>query len=283
MRVLRTRPETAAWRATAEKVALVPTMGALHAGHLSLVERAQHQAGATIVSIFVNPTQFGPNEDFSTYPRHEAADLAMLEKAGVTAAFVPSVDEMYPKGDTMRVDPGAIAARLEGAARPGHFVGVATVVAKLFEIVRPDVALFGQKDFQQLRVLQTMARDRYPAVRVLGCPIVREADGLAMSSRNAYLAPEERAAALALSRGLFAAHAAWSRGTRDPVRLRARVQEVIEKEPLAALEYVSVADPLTLAELRLPANRAVISLAARVGRTRLIDNVLLGMDVSEIS
>ena len=283
MRVLRTRPETAAWRATVEKVALVPTMGALHAGHLSLVERAKREAGATIVSIFVNPTQFGPNEDFTKYPRHETADLAMLEKAGVTAAFVPSVDEMYPKGDTMRVDPGAIAERLEGAARPGHFVGVATVVAKLFEITRPDVALFGQKDFQQLRVLQTMAHDRYPAVRVMGCPIVREADGLAMSSRNAYLDPEQRRAALALSRGLVAAQAAWARGTRDPMRLRARVLEIVEKEPLVAPEYISVADPLTLAELRLPANRAVISLAARVGQTRLIDNALLGMEVGDIA
>ena len=282
MRVLRTRPEMAAWRATVEKAALVPTMGALHAGHLSLVERARREADATIVSIFVNPTQFGPNEDFTKYPRQEAADLAMLERAGVAAVFAPGVDEMYPPGDTMRVDPGAIAAPLEGAARPGHFVGVATVVAKLFELTRPDLALFGQKDFQQLRVLQTMAHERYPAVRVMGGPIVREPDGLAMSSRNAYLSPEQRRAALALSRGLFAAQEAWSHGTRDPIRLRARVQDVLDKEPLIAPEYVSVADPLTLAELRLPANRAVISLAARVGATRLIDNAVLGMDVSEL-
>jgi pantoate--beta-alanine ligase len=266
-----------------ERVALVPTMGALHAGHISLVDRARYLADATIVSIFVNPTQFGPNEDFATYPRHEAADLAMLERAGVAAAFVPSVDEMYPRGDTMRVDPGAIAAPLEGAARPGHFVGVATIVAKLFEITRPDVALFGQKDFQQLRVLQTLAHDRYPAVRVMGCPIVREPDGLAMSSRNAYLTPEQRRAALALSRGLSAAQEAWSHGTRDPLRLRARVHDVLDKEPVIAPEYVSVADPLTLAEARLPVNRAVISLAARVGTTRLIDNALLGMDVSDLS
>lgn len=272
-----------AWRATVERVALVPTMGALHAGHISLVERARRETEATIVSIFVNPTQFGPNEDFTKYPRHEAADLAMLEHAGVAAAFVPSVDEMYPPRDTMRVDPGAIAAPLEGAARPGHFVGVATVVAKFFEITRPDVALFGQKDFQQLRVLQTMAHDRYPAVRVMGCPTVREPDGLAMSSRNAYLAPEQRKAALALSRGLSVAQDAWAHGTRDPARLGARVRDVLEKEPMVAVEYVSVADPLTLVELRLPANRAVISLAARVGQARLIDNALLGMDVSDLS
>lgn len=272
-----------AWRATVARVGLVPTMGALHAGHLSLVERARRDTDATVVSIFVNPTQFGPNEDFTKYPRQEDRDLAMLERAGVAAAFVPSVEEMYPPGDRMRVDPGAIAAPLEGAARPGHFVGVATVVSKLFEIVRPDVAYFGQKDFQQLRVLQTVARERYPAIRVVGCPTGREPDGLAMSSRNAYLDPRERAAALALSRGLTAAQQAWSRGTRDPLRLGNQVRAVIEKEPAVALEYVSVADPTTLAELRLPANRAVISLAARVGKTRLIDNALLGVDVSELS
>jgi len=266
-----------------ERVGFVPTMGALHAGHLSLVERAKRETDGAVVSIFVNPTQFGPNEDFTKYPRREGEDLAMLERAGVVAAFVPSVDEMYPKGDRMRVDPGAIAEPLEGKARPGHFIGVATVVAKLFEIVRPDLAFFGQKDFQQLRVLQTMARERYPAIKVVGCPIVREPDGLALSSRNAYLSSEERAAALALSRGLFAAQNAWKRGTRDPARLRSHVQDVTDAEPRVALEYVSVADPITLTELRLPQNRAVVSLAARVGKTRLIDNVLLGMDVSELS
>ena len=272
-----------AWRGTMKRVGLVPTMGALHAGHMSLVERARRETDATVVSIFVNPTQFGPNDDFTKYPRQEDRDLAMLERAGVDAAFVPSVEEMYPPGDKMRVDPGAIAAPLEGAARPGHFVGVATVVSKLFEIVRPDVAYFGQKDFQQLRVLQTVARERYPAIHVVGCPTVREPDGLAMSSRNAYLSPGERAAALALSRGLLAAQQAWSRGTRDPVRLENQVRAAVEKEPAVALEYVSVADPTTLAELRLPANRAVITLAARVGKARLIDNALLGMDVSELS
>jgi pantoate--beta-alanine ligase len=183
----------------------------------------------------------------------------------------------------MRVDPGPIAEPLEGAARPGHFVGVATVVAKLFEIVRPDIAYFGQKDFQQLRVLQTMARERYPAIKVVGCPTVREPDGLAMSSRNAYLSADERKSALVLSRGLSTARSAWSRGERDPRRLRSRVEEIIETEPAVALEYVSVADPMTLQELKLPANRAVISLAARVGRARLIDNVLLGMEISQLS
>jgi pantoate--beta-alanine ligase len=283
LRVLRTRTETAAWRATIERIGFVATMGALHAGHMSLFERAKKDTDGAVASIFVNPTQFGPNEDFTKYPRREAEDLAMLERAGVVAAFVPSVDEMYPKGDQMRVDPGAIAEPLEGKARPGHFIGVATVVAKLFEIVNPTYAFFGQKDFQQLRVLQTMARERYPAIKVVGCPIVREPDGLAMSSRNAYLSPEDRVAALAISRGLFAAQSGWKRGTRDPSRLRAHVQDVTDPEPRVALEYVSVADPITLAELRLPQNRAVVSLAARVGKARLIDNVLLGMDVSELS
>ena len=282
MRALRTRPETAAWRATVERVGFVPTMGALHAGHLSLVERAKKDADAAVVSIFVNPKQFGPHEDLANYPRQEAKDLAMLERAGVAAAFVPSVEEIYPKGDRMQVEPGPIAEPLEGAARPGHFTGVATVVAKLFEIVRPDIAYFGQKDFQQLRVIQEMAKDRYPAIKVIGCPIVREPDGVAMSSRNAYLDGEDRAAARVLSRGLSAARSAWSRGERHPERLRTDVLEVIESEPRVALEYVSVADPITLAELKHPANRAVISLAARVGPARLIDNVLLGMDVSDL-
>ena len=282
MKVLRTAAETREWRATAGRTGLVPTMGALHAGHVSLVERAGRDGGAVVASIFVNPTQFGPREDFGAYPRREAEDLAMLDRAGVAAAFVPSVAEMYPPDDTMSVDPGPIAAPLEGAARPGHFTGVATVVAKLFDVVQPDTAYFGQKDFQQLRVLQTMARQGYPKIRVIGCPIVREPDGLAMSSRNAYLSPEDRARALALSRGLFAAGRLWERGERDPDDLRDAVRRRVVPSGVS-LEYVSAADPFTLAELRAPADRAVLSLAARVGKARLIDNVLLGMDVSELS
>ncbi len=282
MKVLRTAAETREWRATAGRTGLVPTMGALHAGHVSLVERAGRDGGAVVASIFVNPTQFGPREDFGAYPRREAEDLAMLDRAGVAAAFVPSVAEMYPPDDTMSVDPGPIAAPLEGAARPGHFTGVATVVAKLFDVVQPDTAYFGQKDFQQLRVLQTMARQGYPKIRVIGCPIVREPDGLAMSSRNAYLSPEDRARALALSRGLFAAGRLWERGERDPDDLRDAVRRRVVPSGVS-LEYVSAADPFTLAELRAPADRAVLSLAARVGKARLIDNVLLGMDLSELS
>jgi pantoate--beta-alanine ligase len=281
VKVLRTAQDVRTWRATAGRVGLVPTMGALHAGHASLVERAARETDAAIASIFVNPTQFGPNEDFAAYPRREADDIALLEKVGCAAAFVPPVAEIYPPGDATRVTPGPIAAPLEGAARPGHFVGVATVVAKLLAIVRPDKAFFGQKDFQQLRVLQSIARDLRLGVDIVGCPTVREPDGLALSSRNAYLAPEQRRDAVALSRGLFAAREIWDRGERDPRVLRERVRQLAGKGSVA-LEYVSVADPLTLTELDAPADAAVVSLAARVGRARLIDNVLLGIDVADL-
>ena len=232
----------------------------------------------------MNPPQFAPHEDFQAYPRREAADLEMLERSGCAAVFVPAVDEMYPPGDATRVHPGPIAAPLEGAARPGHFIGVATVVTKLLAITTPDVAYFGQKDFQQLRVLQTVARDLHLGPRIVGCPIVREPDGLAMSSRNAYLDAAERRDALALSRGLFVARDAWANGDREPGSLRACVTDTVRASGAAVtLEYVSAADPLTLAELERPAERVVLSLVARVGKARLIDNVLLGMDVSELS
>jgi len=283
VKVLRTVSDVRAWRAGAGRVGFVPTMGALHAGHMSLVERAVSETNAAIASIFVNPTQFGPNEDFAAYPRREAEDIALLEKYGCAAAFVPPVAEIYPPGDATRVTPGPIAAPLEGAARPGHFVGVATVVAKLLAIVRPDIAFFGQKDFQQLRVLQTIARDLRLGAEIVGCPTVREPDGLALSSRNAYLTPEQRHDAVALSRGLFRAREMWEQGVRTPVRLSNAVRRYIDA-PAIALEYVSVADPLTLTELELlaPVDSAVISLAARVGRARLIDNVLLGMDLADL-
>jgi pantoate--beta-alanine ligase len=271
-----------AWRSAAGRVGFVPTMGALHAGHMSLVQRAVRETEAAIASIFVNPTQFGPNEDFAAYPRREADDIALLEQHGCAAAFVPPVAEIYPPGDATRVTPGPIAAPLEGAARPGHFIGVATVVAKLLAIVRPDIAFFGQKDFQQLRVLQTIASDLRLGADIVGCAIVREPDGLAMSSRNAYLTPDQRRDAVGLSRALFAARELWERGERDPRVLRERVEKLARSDNVA-LEYVSVADPLTLAELDAPTEAAVISLAARVGKARLIDNVLLGMKIEEIA
>ena len=284
MNVLRTVADARAFRSSRAnaRVGLVPTMGALHPGHASLVERAARENELVAVSIFVNPTQFGPTEDFTAYPRDEAADLAMLERLGVAMVFAPTVDEMYPAGDATRVQPGPIAARLEGAARPGHFVGVATVVTKLFAILRPDVAYFGQKDFQQLRVIQTMSRDLRLGVRVVGCPTVREPDGLAMSSRNRYLSATDRQTALALSRALRAAEDEWARGERDPAKLRDRVRRDTAA-PGVALEYVSVADPLTLQELERPARSAVISLAARVGKARLIDNALLGIALEDVA
>jgi pantoate--beta-alanine ligase len=280
VKVLRTVADARAWRANAGRVGMVPTLGALHAGHGSLVERAVRENETAIASLFVNPTQFGPQEDLAAYPRREADDLAYLERLRCAAAFAPAAEEMYPPGDDTRVEPGAIASRLEGAARPGHFTGVATVVTKLFAIVRPDVAYFGQKDFQQLRIVQNLVRDLRLGPAIVACPTVRDADGLALSSRNTYLSVEERRAALALPRGLFAARDDWAKGERDPKWLRDRVRQ---HAAALALEYVSVANPLTLEELSRPAERAVISVAARVGRTRLIDNVLLGMDLGELA
>ncbi|TMC77061.1 MAG: pantoate--beta-alanine ligase [Chloroflexi bacterium] len=284
MKLLRFVAEARAFRtgsATAS-VGFVPTMGALHEGHASLIERAVRDNDLAVVSIFVNPTQFGPSEDFTAYPRDESADLALCERLGAAMVFVPTVDEMYPAGDATRVQPGPLAARLEGAARPGHFAGVATVVTKLFAIVHPDIAYFGQKDFQQLRVVQTLTRDLQLGVRVVGRPTVRDPDGLAISSRNRYLSVTDRQKALALSRALRAAAEDWSRGERDPATLRRRVQRAVAG-PGVALEYVSVADPITLDELARPADRALISLAGRVGKTRLIDNVLLGMSLEEVA
>ena len=257
-------------------------MGALHAGHASLVKRAARENDVAVVSIFVNPTQFGPHEDFAAYPRDESADLAMCERLGAAMVFAPTVEEMYPAGDATRIQPGPIAARLEGAARPGHFAGVATVVTKLFAILRPDVSYFGQKDFQQLRVLQTVTRDLRLGVRIAGCPTVRDTDGLAMSSRNRYLSADDRRSALALSRALAGAKEDWSRGERDPAKLRDRVRRETAVRGVT-LDYVSVADPLTLEELEAHAERAVITLAARVGKTRLIDNALLGIGLEEVA
>ncbi len=280
IRVLRTVADLRDWRGAGD-VGLVPTMGALHEGHLSLVHRAVRENERAIASIFVNPTQFSPDEDYRAYPRSEDADLALLERAGCAAAFVPALEEMYPPGDDTRIVPGDVAARLEGAARPGHFTGVCTVVAKLFEMVRPTSAYFGQKDFQQLRVVQTMVRHLAMDVRIVPCPIVRADDGLALSSRNAYLTPDERRSAPALSRGLFAARGAWERAEHDSRVLRDTVAGVVKE--VGRPEYISVADPVTLHETLGRADRAIVSLACRVGKARLIDNVLLGMTLDELA
>jgi len=281
VKVLRTAAAVRAWRNDGGTVGLVPTMGALHAGHAALVDIAAKENDRAIASIFVNPTQFGPGEDYTAYPRNEAADLELLEAHGADAAFVPSVEEMYPAGDDAQIVPGEIAAPLEGAARPGHFTGVSTAVKRLLDIVRPDRAYFGQKDLQQLRVIQTMAHELGQTTRIVGCPIVRAPNGLALSSRNAYLTAAEREQASALSRGLSAAETAFMRGERDAEHLRGVVRAELAAAGIDP-EYVSCADPITLRELSGTIDRAAISLAARVGRARLIDNALLGIRLQDL-
>ncbi|HEX8958717.1 MAG TPA: pantoate--beta-alanine ligase [Solirubrobacterales bacterium] len=277
MRVIETVAEMHEARSgLAGSVGLVPTMGFLHEGHLSLVRASRAENARTVVSIFVNPTQFGPSEDFATYPRDVERDLSLLRAEGVDLVYAPTVAEMYPAGYSTYVEVGGVTERLEGAARPGHFRGVATVVAKLFAAVQPTRAYFGQKDAQQCAVIRKMVADLSFALEVRVMPTVREADGLALSSRNVYLRPDERVAALSLSRGLFAARDAWASGERDAEKLRGTVRAAIAAEPLVRLEYASVADAATLEEAATVDRPALISLAARVGRTRLIDNVVLG-------
>jgi pantoate--beta-alanine ligase len=257
-------------------VGAVPTMGYLHEGHLALVRRARAENDHVVVSIFVNPTQFGPNEDFARYPRDPDRDLALLRTEGVDVVFMPSVEEMYPKGFATYVNVERLTERLEGAHRPGHFRGVATVVTKLFHILQPHRAYFGQKDAQQLIVIRRMTRDLAFPVDIVDVPTVREPDGLAMSSRNVYLSPDERRAATVLFRALERARELWDAGVRDGDRLRMAMQEVIDGEPLARADYVSVADPETLDELGAIEGPALASLAVRLGSTRLIDCAWLG-------
>ncbi len=254
---------------------LVPTMGYLHEGHLSLVRRAREENDHVGVSIFVNPTQFGPGEDLDAYPRDLERDLGLLRALDVDLVWVPTVEEMYPPGFQTYVIVEEVSKPLEGAARPGHFRGVATVVAKLFNVFQPDRAYFGQKDAQQVVVIRRMVEDLNFPVEIVVCPIVRDPDGLALSSRNVYLTPEQRAAAPVLYRALCAARDAWMAGERDGERLRQIMRAVLDSEPLAQVEYVSAADPETLAELGDAGQGVLLSLAVRIGRARLIDNILL--------
>jgi pantoate--beta-alanine ligase len=279
MEVVRTRADLRAARGRlAGPVGAVLTMGALHAGHRSLVERARAECASVVTSIFVNPAQFGPGEDLARYPRSEAADLAALVAAGVDIAFVPTVDEVYPPGFATSVDVGPIAIPLEGVARPGHFRGVATVVALLFGLIGPQRTYFGQKDAQQCLVVRRLVEDLGLPVEVVVCPTVREADGLALSSRNRYLAPDERAAAPVLYRALVEGERLVEGGERRADVVRARMREVIAGEPLVRAEYVSMADGRTLVEVdRIPAGDLLLSLAAQIGPTRLIDNVPLSV------
>lgn len=254
----------------------VPTMGYLHDGHLELVRRARAVNKVVAASIFVNPTQFGPSEDLTSYPRDFERDQALLEEAGCDLLLCPSVEEIYPpEGTDTYVVPGKVAAVLEGALRPGHFRGVTTVVAKLFNIVQPERAYFGQKDGQQVAVIQRMVKDLDFPVEIVVVPTVREGDGLAMSSRNTYLSPTERTAAAVLYRALQRATALFEDGVRNAEALRAVMQQTLEEEPLVNIDYVSVADSETLEESREVRGSAMASLAVRIGKTRLIDNILL--------
>jgi len=258
-----------------EPVGLVPTMGFLHEGHLSLVRQARMDCSSVVVSIFVNPTQFGQHEDLDKYPRDLQRDLSMLESADVNLVWTPNIEEMYPSGYQTWVAVEDVSKPLEGAMRPGHFRGVATVVTKLFNATLPQRAYFGQKDAQQAAVIRQMSRDLNFPIEIVVCPTMREPDGLAMSSRNVYLSPDERQAASVLSRALFQAGKFFGEGERDATRLRKVVLDTLSTEPLVMVQYVSCAHPDTLEELEGYIDRALLSLAVKIGKTRLIDNILL--------
>ncbi|MCX6569787.1 MAG: pantoate--beta-alanine ligase [Candidatus Aminicenantes bacterium] len=263
------------WRAEGKKIGFVPTMGYLHEGHLSLVRESKKRADVTVVSIFVNPAQFGPNEDFKKYPRDLEKDSAYLEKGGVDCLFYPAAEEIYPPGFRTYVEVRGLQDRLCGRSRPGHFQGVATVVLKLFEIVGPDLAFFGAKDAQQVLIIEKMAADLDLDVEVVTCPLVREPDGLALSSRNAYLSPEERKAALVLSISLRWAERAVAAGERDAAKVIGGIRSAIEAEPLTRVDYVEAVDPVNLEPLAEISADVLIALAVFIGSTRLIDNIRL--------
>lgn len=258
-----------------EPVGFVPTMGYLHVGHLALVRQAREENPSVVVSIFVNPTQFGPQEDFNRYPRDPQRDLALLEKEGTDIVFMPSQAEMYPAQFSSCAEIGKVTERLEGASRPGHFRGVATICAKLFNIIQPTKAYFGQKDAQQLVVIKKMVADLNMNLEIITVPTVREPDGLAMSSRNTYLNPEQRRAAVVLYQALSLAQKLWSQGETDAQTIRQQMTDLIQKQPLANIDYISVANAETLDELDRVNTPALVSLAVRIGKTRLIDNIVL--------
>jgi pantoate--beta-alanine ligase len=274
--------DPAAMRARAEdlrrdgrRIAVVPTMGALHEGHLTLLRAARARADIVILTIFVNPTQFGPNEDLAKYPRDEAGDIANARTCGIDLAFCPDASVMYPAGAQTFVEVRELQKPLCGASRPGHFAGVATIVTKLFHITQPHLAVFGEKDYQQLAIIRRMVRDMDFGIEILGVPIMREADGLALSSRNAYLSAEQRAAALSLSKGLAAAEAAFKAGERNAAALIAAARAPIEAEPIMRIDYLELRDADELTSIDTVARRAVMAVAAFAGTTRLIDNRVL--------
>jgi pantoate--beta-alanine ligase len=278
---LSTIPDLKSWtrsqRAAGRRIGFVPTMGYLHEGHLSLVDEARRRADVVAMSIFVNPLQFGPAEDLARYPRDLPRDRALASARGVDALFVPSTEAMYPGGSEVRVTPGAAAERWEGAARPGHFAGVLTAVAKLFHLVEPDLACFGRKDVQQLMLIRQMVRDLDWPLEIIAAPTVREPDGLALSSRNAYLGAEDRKRALVLSRALEAAHQAWLAGETRAAAIEDRMRQELRTQPQVTVEYIAIMEPETLAPVATADPRTVVAIAARVGGTRLIDN----MDLAE--
>lgn len=280
MKIVSTIPEietsSFAAHSRARRIGLVPTMGALHEGHLSLVRAARGQSDQVVASIFVNPTQFGPNEDYAQYPRNLNQDCALLEREGVDIVFAPSVEEMYPAGaNATWVVVDAMSNRLCGRSRPGHFRGVTTVVCKLFHIVQPDLAFFGQKDAAQVAIIRRMVRDLNMPVRIEVCPIVREADGLALSSRNAYLGDQERKRALTLYRSLLRAREMFDQGERETAKLVAAAKTEFVREPGLRLDYFEIVDPDTLEPEPIIRKRALAAVAAFVGSTRLIDNIFL--------
>ena len=279
MKICATMPEARAAcrdaRAGRKRLGLVPTMGALHEGHLSLVRAAKAQCDVVAVSIFVNPTQFGPTEDLSKYPRQFDRDCQLLEKEGVEILFAPSVDEIYPDGAVTWVLVEGLSEKLDGRSRPGHFRGVTTIVAKLFHIIEPDAAFFGQKDAAQLAVIRRMVRDLNFPVEIIACPIVRESDGLAMSSRNAYLNREERSRALVLRRSLQQVQREFQGGERIAAKLISAAKGVFAREPQVVLDYFEIVDPDTLDPVERIAQKTLVAVAAYVGPTRLIDNTVL--------
>ncbi len=269
----RTRKAVAAARAAGRRIGFVPTMGALHAAHVSLMEAARRAGDFVVVSIFVNPTQFGPGEDFDAYPRDEGGDLATCENAGVDLVFFPSVAVMYPPGAVTTVHVARLTDTLCGPHRPGHFDGVATVVTKLFNIVQPDAAYFGQKDAQQLAVIRRMTRDLDMPVEIVGCPTVREPDGLAMSSRNAYLDPDQRSQATCLYRALEHARSRIQTGEESAETITTEMRGIVENAGPCRIDYISVVDPASMEPVTRIAGPVLVALAVRIGRTRLIDNM----------
>lgn len=263
-------------RRIGRRIALVPTMGALHEGHLALVDRARERASVVVMSLFVNPLQFGPNEDFSRYPRDREGDVRRAQERGVDVLFAPQPEELYRPGRAVSVVPLALASRWDGASRPGHFAGVLTVVAKLFNIVQPHVAVFGQKDIQQATLIRAMVRDLDFPIEVVVAPTVREPDGVALSSRNAYLSASDRMRARVLSRAIFAMRKAFDAGEHSSTTLEALGNAAIRAEPDVKLEYLAVIDPETFEPATHAEPGSIVVIAARIGTTRLIDNVILG-------